>query len=185
MKKRVVIITVIIVMACIIGYMVTNSQKKVELVQVPLSTMEPYEIYSEWKPELFEEYGFQNLALPADVYHSQIEKGETYLIGTFYTDNRARFDYFFMQIYRVLWGVLYDTTKVLEVKDNVYYFKDKCVIPKIDDGNNELKSSDDKEYMTVYVEFDQNESKVTFECRKVLDESKDTKKKDKGEKSKE
>lgn len=167
MKKRIVIfITALTMMIFIVGFMFFNNEKKVELVQVPKSTMEPYEIYNEWNPKYFEEYGFKNLMLPAEVYHERIEKGESYVIGSFYTDNFDRFSYFFQQIYRVLWGEIYDVSKVLEVNGNIHSFKERCVIPELNQNANGVKKGNASEYMTVYIEFDDKENKVTIECRK-------------------
>ncbi len=174
MKKRIVIfITALIMMIFIVGFMIFNNEKKVELVQVPKSTMEPYEIYNEWNPKYFEEYGFKNLMLPAEVYHERIEKGESYVIGSFYTDNFDRFAYFFQQIYRVLWGEIYDVSKVLEVNGNIHSFRERCVIPEITQNGQTVKKNDDSEYMTVYIEFDDKENKVTIECRKEVTKKED------------
>lgn len=179
MKKIIVGITMLLIMIGIIGYMVNNSDKKVELVQTPVSTMEPYDLYSQWESEIFKPYGFGNVALPADVYHDKCEGGQNYAIGTFYTDKFERFQYFFQMIYRVIWGEIYDVTKVLDNKNGVYSFKERCVIPKsaiLESQKGEpLGNIHENQYMSVYVEFDTNDNKVTFECRKVDKDGKEIK----------
>ena len=177
MRKICVAVTIILIMLCITIFMITNNEKKVELVQAPVSTMEPYELYGKWEQKIFEPYGFGEVVLPAEAYHDRCESGEYYAIGTFYTDSITSFQYFFQLIYRVIWGEIYDVTKVMENNNGVYTFQEKCVIPKADivakqqetqDGTEEgAYTNFETEYMSVYVEFNTNNNKVTFECRKV------------------
>lgn len=178
MRKSLMRLFIIMGIVLMVGSMSACKNKK--KVSEPIATMEPYKFYLEWKSEMFESFGFNNLLSPADVYHEYCEKGETYAYGEFYTDDFNKFTYFFEKIYINLWGEVRDIKKVLKEKDGVYSFEDKCLIPVKKSDEDEL--STDIEYtdqhMKVTVEYDSNENKVSFRCQKI-DKTSDTKEKKK------
>ena len=176
---------IFIIMGIILTLTSMSACKNKKETSVPKATMEPYEIFLEWKTEIFEPFGFNNLLKPADVYHEYCEKGETYAYGEFYTDDFNKFTYFFEKIYTNLWGEVRDIKKVLKEENGVYSFEDKCLIPVKKSDENEL--STDIEYtddhMKVTIEYDSNENKVSFKCQKIV-ERKDKKEEKKENKDK-
>lgn len=146
---------------------VSACEDKKEITE-PKVTMEPYKFYLEWKPDIFEEFGFNNLLVPADVYHEYCENGKTYAYGEFYTDDFNKFSSFFEKIYANLWGEIRDVKKVLKEKDGVFSFADKCLIPVKKDKNDISDSIEyTDEHMRVTIEYDSNENKVCFRCQKI------------------
>lgn len=182
MRKNLARICIFIGVIIMLGSM--SACKKEKETTKPIATMEPYKFYLEWKPEIFEQFGFNDLLVPADVYHEYCEKGKTYVYGEFYTDEFNKFTYFFERVYTTLWGEVRDIEKVLTEKDGVYSFEDKCLIPKKkdkDDFSNNVEYTD--EHMKVTIKYDSAENKVSFKCQKI-DKTSDKKAEKKEEKKK-
>lgn len=174
-KTLLVSTLVLLILVSIVGC------KKKEEKSVIKETKKPYELYMEWKSEIFEPYGFSNLVAPAGVYHEYCEKGETYAYGEFYTDDFSKYKYFVERIYNTIWGEVRDVEKILKEDKGVYSFEDKCLIPvprdKVTEFDENIEYTD--KHMTVLIEYDKNENKVTIRCQMVEEENKDTSKKKK------
>ena len=174
MKKSILrLLAIVCIMIIVISSI--GCGKKEEKKEVK-ETMEPYKIYMEWKPKIFEPFGFYNLLSPAEVYHEYCEKGETYAYGEFYTDDFTKFTYFVQVIYNTIWGELRDVNKILTEENGVYKFEDKSLIPVVRKEVSSFDDSSDIEYtddhMTVSITYDTNENKVSFRCQKVKEDKK-------------
>ncbi|MBE5934507.1 MAG: hypothetical protein E7262_01780 [Lachnospiraceae bacterium] len=149
------------------------------------ATEEPYIFLNEWDGTLFEVFGFTYLEPPRSVYYPTIEKGRTYLLGEFHTDELETFLVFFRDVYTVMWGEVVDILQVLEEKDKVYSFEGEYVVPSIyreviEDGYDDADRVEKHAYLKVI--YDENEGKCTLECRMIDKSAKKAEESDKGTK---
>ena len=173
--KPLLVILVLLFLVSIVGC------KKKEEKPVIKETKKPYTLYMEWNSKIFEPYGFSNLVAPAGVYHEYCEEGETYAYGEFYTDDFSKYKYFVERVYNTVWGEVRDVEKILKENNGVYSFENKCLIPvprdKVTEFDGNIEYTD--KHMTVLIEYDKNENKVTIRCQMAEEENKDTSKKKK------
>ena len=146
----------------------TSANNKDESKEEVKATLEPCVFLNEWDSSLFEVFGFPALDIPLNAYYPAIEKGRTYLIGEFYTDELDIFLIFFKDIYQIMWGQIVDAMQVLEEKDGVYSFEGEYVVKDIyrqvvEDGY-DLSGRPEKNAF-IKVSYNENERKCVLECR--------------------
>lgn len=157
MRKKLSLWLVLLLIICMACCGCKKKEKKIEQIKI-----EKYEFLNEWDASLFEQFGLEQLDAPYKAYHATMEKGETYLIGEFYTDEEDTFKYFFLRVYDQLWSESKKLEDLLVHKDGVYTYDNEYKVPltkkqKIDIEMNNKEVKD--KYAKLHIEYDKDENK--------------------------
>lgn len=167
MSKRLLLRIILIIVLCIACCSCTKKEKKAEPVK-----LEKYEFINEWNSDLFEKYGLEKLEAPYESYHKTMEKGDTYVIGEFYTDEINVFKYFFVRVYKQLWDEKKSVDELLDSKNGVYSYESEYKVPitskqklEIKMGNLEEETND--KYAKVYIEYNKEKNRCTIKVQSI------------------